>query len=85
MPMGRLAVHLDYRGCGRSLIMAAALRTDRLGVGAFALLVDAKDHNACAFYEAHEFMLLIGETRRLFLPCRMAIPAQSLPAQCRRA
>ena len=77
MLMGRLAVHLDYRGrgLGGSLIMDAAVRTDRLGVGAFALVVDAKDDNARAFYEAHEFILLAGETKRLFLPIATALAA----------
>jgi len=46
--MGRLAVHLDYRGrgLGGALVMNATVRTDKLGIGAFALVVDAKDDNA---------------------------------------
>jgi predicted N-acetyltransferase YhbS len=46
--IGRLAVHVDDRGhgLGDSLIMDAAVRTDKLGVGAFALVVAPKDDNA---------------------------------------
>jgi hypothetical protein len=80
MLLGGLAIHLDY------LIMDAAARTDRLGALARSRsLVDAKDDNACAFYEAHEFILLIAETRRPIpewrfprSPCRRSVGAHSL-------
>jgi predicted N-acetyltransferase YhbS len=48
--MGRLAVSMDYQrqGLGRALIFDAAIRTDRLRIGAFAIIVDAKDDRAAA-------------------------------------
>ena len=68
--IGRLAVALEYqgRGLGRALIFDAAIRTDRLGIGAFAIIVDAKDDRAVEFYRANGFALIPGEARRLFVP-----------------
>jgi len=68
--MGRLAVAVEYqgRGLGRALIFDAAIRTDRLGIVAFAVIVDAKDDRAVAFYQANGFALIPGESRRLFVP-----------------
>lgn len=75
--IGRLAVDETYRrrGVGSSLIVDAVMRTNRSGVGVFALVVDAKDDDACAFYEANGFALLAGETRRLFLAMAPAVAA----------
>jgi predicted N-acetyltransferase YhbS len=77
MLIGRLAVDVAYhrRGVGRSLIVDAVIRTDRFGIGAFALVVDAKDEGARAFYEANGFALLAGENRRMFLAMASAIAA----------
>ena len=75
--VGRLAVALDYQGqgLGRALIFDAAIRTDRLGIGAFAIIVDAKDDRAASFYQSSGFALIPGEARRLFVPIATALRA----------
>jgi GNAT superfamily N-acetyltransferase len=75
--MGRLAVAVEYqgRGLGRAPIFDAAIRTDRLGIGAFAIIVDAKDARAVEFYRANGFALMLGESRRLFVPVATALRA----------
>ena len=77
MLIGRLAVAVEHqgKGLGGALIADAVMRTDRLGVGAFALIVDAKDDRAQAFYEANGFVLLPGERRRLCVPLATALQA----------
>jgi len=77
MLIGRLAVGLDHhgQGLGSALIADAVTRTDRLGIGAFALLVDAKDDRARAFCEANGFVSLPGEERRLCVPIETALRA----------
>jgi GNAT superfamily N-acetyltransferase len=73
--MGRLAVAVEYQGqgLGRALIFDAAIRADRLGIGAFAFIVDAKEDRAVAFYQANGFVLIPGETCRLFGPVVTAL------------
>ncbi len=73
--MGRLAVAVEYQGqgLGRALIFDAAIRTDRLGIGAFAIIVDAKDDRAVEFYRANGFALIPGQARRLFVPVATAL------------
>ena len=75
MLMGRLAVASKYQGqgLGRALVADAVIRTNSLGVGAFALIVDAKDRAAVAFYEANGFVPIPNEARRLFLPIATAL------------
>lgn len=75
--LGRLAVAQDRQGqgLGRALIFDAAIRTDRLGIGAFALIVDAKDDHAVSFCQSSGFTLISGETRRLFVPVATALQA----------
>jgi GNAT superfamily N-acetyltransferase len=75
--MGRLAVAIDHQGqgLGRALIFDAAIRTDRLGIGAFAIIVDAKDDRAVSFYQSSGFALIPGESRRLFVPVATALRA----------
>jgi GNAT superfamily N-acetyltransferase len=77
--MGRLAVAAEYQGqgLGRALIFDAAIRTDRMRIGAFAIIVDAKDARAVAFYQSNGFALIPGETRRLFVPVATALRGQS--------
>ncbi len=77
--MGRLAVAAEYqgRGLGRALIFDAAIRTDHLGIGAFAIIVDAKDDRAVGFYRANGFAPIPGEARRLFVPVATALRAES--------
>ncbi len=76
--MGRLAVAAGYQGqgLGRALIIDAAIRTDRMRIGAFAIIVDAKDDRAVAFYQSDGFVLIPGETRRLFVPVATALRAR---------
>jgi ribosomal protein S18 acetylase RimI-like enzyme len=73
--MGRLAASVEYQrqGLGRALIFDAAIRTDRLRIGAFAIIVDANDDRAVAFYRSTGFALIAGETRRLFVPVATAL------------
>ncbi len=68
--IGRLAVDKTYkgRGLGSAMIANAALRVIRSDVKAFAILVDAKDENAAAFYMRHGFLPLLGRPLSLFLP-----------------
>jgi predicted N-acetyltransferase YhbS len=76
--MGRLAVASEHqgRGLGRALIFDAAIRTDRLRIGAFAIIDDAKDDRAAGFYQANGFALIPGESRRLFVPVATVLRAQ---------
>ncbi|MGO8673489.1 MAG: GNAT family N-acetyltransferase [Capsulimonadaceae bacterium] len=64
--LGRLAVDEAYRGqkLGAALLWDAAARAARSELMAYALLVDAKDDRAEAFYLHHGFTLL---SRRLLI------------------
>jgi GNAT superfamily N-acetyltransferase len=75
--IGRLAVARDQqgKGLGSALIADAVARVDRLGIGAFAIVVDAKDDRAAAFYAANGFFALPGEQRRLCIPMETALRA----------
>ena len=67
---GRLAVDLTYRGqkLGAALLWDAVTRSLRSEVAVAALVVDAKDEAAEAFYRHFGFVSLEGEGRRLVLP-----------------
>jgi len=73
--IGRLAVDEQFRGRG----LGGALLADALGrvlvspPVVFALLVDAKDENAVAFYRRHGFVELVSQPRALFLPVGTAM------------
>jgi GNAT superfamily N-acetyltransferase len=73
--MGRLAVDARFqgKGLGRALVAGAVMRTDSFGIGAFALVVDAKDNRAIAFYKSLGFVSIPGEARRLFVPIATAL------------
>jgi GNAT superfamily N-acetyltransferase len=76
--LGRLVVALSAqgRGIGAALLADALLRTARVEMGVFAMLVDAKDEAAQRFYEKHGFTLLAREQqRRLVLPIATALRA----------
>lgn len=70
--LGRLAVDggMKGKGLGAFLLMDALnrvlLATQTLAV--HAIVVDAKDETAAAFYRKYGFIPLGGEARRLFLP-----------------
>jgi GNAT superfamily N-acetyltransferase len=77
MLLGRLAVASKHQGegLGRALVADALMRTDSFGIGAYALIVDAKDARAVAFYRANGFSPIPGETRRMFLTIATAMQA----------
>lgn len=68
--LGRLAVddHFRAQGLGATLLWNAFARASASEIAAFALLVDAKDGAAVAFYRHHGFTPLSGDPRALFLP-----------------
>lgn len=68
--IGRLAVHEDYRGqkLGAALLWDAIVRALRSEMGVFALVVDAKDDQAAAFYRHHGFIALSSLPNQLVLP-----------------
>lgn len=68
--LGRLAVDEAYRGrkLGSLLLWDAALRAARSEVMVFALVVDAKDEQAEAFYRHHGFAKFGSLPRQLILP-----------------
>ncbi|MBI4494711.1 MAG: GNAT family N-acetyltransferase [Chloroflexi bacterium] len=76
--IGRLAVDQRARGqgLGAMLLMDALRRCLDLSrqIGAMAVVVDARDEAARAFYERYGFLRLVDHDYRLFLP--MATIAQ---------
>ena len=76
--VGRLAVDHEFhgRGLGAALLADAALRALTAAPAAFALVVDAKNESAVAFYRHHGFLPCSSQPRTLFLP--LATAAQAL-------
>lgn len=68
--VGRLAIDKDYRGrkLGAALLWDAVMRAVRSEVAVFALIVDAKDEQAEAFYRHHGFATFGSLPRQLVLP-----------------
>jgi len=68
--MGRLAVDQAFKGqgLGGALLADALDRAARSEIAAFALMVDAKDGAAAAFYRHHSFIALPDSPLTLFLP-----------------
>jgi GNAT superfamily N-acetyltransferase len=68
--MGRLAVDKSFRGNGLgSALLADALdRAARSAIAAYALMVDAKDDVAAAFYQHHGFIAQHDSPLAMFLP-----------------
>lgn len=70
--IGRLAVAEDAQGqgIGQILLADAVKRTVNVSeeIAVYALVVDAKDDRARAFYEGFGFLPLPDQKRRLFLP-----------------
>jgi len=77
--IGRLAVDRRFRGrgLGAALLADAARRTLEAPAAAFALVVDAKNDRAIAFYQHHGFIPFVSQPRSLFLP--LATAAKVLP------
>jgi ribosomal protein S18 acetylase RimI-like enzyme len=72
--IGRLAVDKRFqgRGLGAALLMDATRRTLQAPPAVYALLVDAKNDEAVAFYQRHGFRPLVAQPRTLFLPLATA-------------
>ncbi len=72
--LGRLAVDLRLRGqgMGEHLLMDAMCRALEASgeVASVAVVVDAKDENAVAFYRRYEFIPFADAANRLFFPMR---------------
>ena len=68
--MGRLAVDQKFKGqgLGGALLADALDRAARSEIAAYALMVDAKDETAAAFYRHHGFIALPDLPLTLFLP-----------------
>ena len=68
--MGRLAVDQVFKGqgLGGALLADALDRAARSEIAAFALMVDAKDKAAAAFYRHHGIIVLPDSPLSLFLP-----------------
>jgi len=74
--VGRLAVDRAFhgQGLGAALLADAALRARRSEVAVFALVVDAKDDAAAAFYRHHGFESVGAQARQLVLPLGRLVP-----------
>lgn len=72
--MGRLAVDQSCRdqGLGAALLADALTCTLHSEIAAYALVVDAKDEAAAAFYRHHGFIPLTEPELTLFLPLAVA-------------
>jgi ribosomal protein S18 acetylase RimI-like enzyme len=85
--IGRLAVAKSFqnRGLGGALLANAARRVLASDLTAFALLVEAKDEGAAAFYRHHGFVALLHRPLACFLPLETfrkaasTVKADSLP------
>lgn len=68
--MDRLAVDQTFQGqgLGGALLADALDRAARSEIAAFALMVDAKDGAAAAFYRHHSFIALPDSALTLFPP-----------------
>lgn len=75
--MGRLAVDQSFKGqgLGGALLADALDRAARSEIAAFALIVDAKDGPATAFYRHHGFIALPDSPHTLFLPLATVRPS----------
>jgi GNAT superfamily N-acetyltransferase len=68
--LGRLAVDQAFHGrkLGSALLWDAVSRSLRSEIAVFALVVDAKDDQAEAFYRHHGFVPFGGQPKQLVLP-----------------
>jgi ribosomal protein S18 acetylase RimI-like enzyme len=79
--IGRLAVDQRFRGqrLGSALIMDATRRAANADPSIFALIVDAKDETAAAFYRHLGFRPFASRPMSLFLPVVTALAALAPP------
>lgn len=75
--IGRLAVDQRFhgRGLGGALLHNAGVRTLDAAAAAYALVVDAKNDRAAAFYRHYGYMPFASQPRTLFLPLATAARA----------
>jgi ribosomal protein S18 acetylase RimI-like enzyme len=75
--IGRLAVDTRFRGqlLGGALVMDAVLRATRADPAIFAIVVDAKDETAAAFYLRLGFRRFASRPMSLFVPVSTALEA----------
>lgn len=68
--VGRLAIDKAFQGrkLGGALLADAAVRAARSEAAIFALIVDAKDDGAAAFYQRHGFEPFGGNRLQLIVP-----------------
>lgn len=68
--LGRLAIDVQFqkRQLGSALLWDACLRASRSELAVFAMVVDAKDDHAKAFYIHHGFSEFSSIPRQLMLP-----------------
>lgn len=80
--MGRLAVDQAFKGqgLGGTLVADALDRAIRSEIAAHALMVDAKDDTAAAFYRHQGFITLPQSPLVLFLPLGTVAAARGWPA-----
>jgi ribosomal protein S18 acetylase RimI-like enzyme len=78
--IGRLAIDRRFQrqGLGGALIMDAVTRAARSDQANFALIVDAMDDAAIAFYEHLQFRRFASRPKSLFLPLATALQALRL-------
>jgi len=70
--LGRLAVEQNHQkqGWGDLLLMDALYRSLENEIASIAVVVDAKDEKAVAFYQHYQFILFPEGLNRLFLPMK---------------
>ena len=72
--MGRLVVDQQFKGegLGAAMLADALARSVKAEIAAYALVVDAKDAQAAAFYRHHGFLAFNDDQLALFLPLATA-------------
>ena len=69
---GSEALEFKGQGLGAALLADAIERALRSDIAAYALVVDAKDDAALAFYQHHGLIALPNQTQTLFFPLASA-------------
>jgi len=72
--IGRLAVDSRFqrRGLGGALLVDAMRRTLQAPPAVYALVVDAKNDQAAAFYRKYGFRAILNHTQMMFIPMATA-------------
>jgi ribosomal protein S18 acetylase RimI-like enzyme len=77
VPVGRIArlavdKSMQGQGLGKELLVNALrrIRDASESIGAYAVVVDAKDNSAKRFYEKFEFIAFVNDPLSLFLPIK---------------